>query len=93
MIDKWDKKKCLRRSGSPAGGFVRAVRAMSQLVYSCPMIESTHWVPVSDSEVAELQVRKAEKGLGASALKRERKHYVKRCPFPPTSLTGTLARY
>ncbi len=72
---------------------MRAVRAMRQLVVSCPMKESTHWVTVRDSQVAELQARLVDKVLGASAWEKERKHFVKCCPFPPTSLVSTPARH
>ncbi len=72
---------------------MRAVRAMRQLVVSCPLKENNHWVTVSDSQVAELQARLVEKVLGANAWEKERKHFVKCCPFPPTSLVSTPARH
>ncbi len=47
---------------------------MSQLIVSCPMKGSAHWVTAFDnSQVAELQARMFEKVLSASALKREKK--------------------
>ncbi len=85
---------CLSCSGSLVGGCLRSGRAMSQLVVSRPMKGSAHWVTAFDnSQVAELQARKVEKVLGASALPKERKHFVKCCPFPPTSLLSSPARY